>query len=215
MRGNLSHTAYETILERIVCCQYAPGSMINEEQLVEELGCSRTPIRSALVRLQGEKLLKIVPKKGIVIREISLEDIGSLYSLRELMETYALENFGRSMDKSKLMEYARIFKDISLHDRQGFYSYDIQFHYDIVALTNNEFLCSYFQSLQNLMRRLAWLSGSDDSQRAHDADAEHLDIIYPWISDSYDEALRAMHVHIRNGREACYRVFIRRYGEKG
>ena len=30
-----------------------------------------------------------------------------------------------------------------------------------------------------------------------------------------DEALKAMHVHIRNGRESCYRVFIRRYGEQG
>ena len=60
---NLKTQAYITIKQKIATCEYAPGTFLSEELLVEELKISRTPIRDALGRLEQEGLLEIRPKK--------------------------------------------------------------------------------------------------------------------------------------------------------
>ena len=67
MATKLSDTAYDELLSRIISCQYPPGSLLSEEKLVAELGISRTPIRSALIRLQQEHLVQVISKKGILV----------------------------------------------------------------------------------------------------------------------------------------------------
>ena len=59
---NLKTLAYNTIRSKIVTCQYAPGTFLNEEQLTTELSLSRTPVRDALGRLEQEGLLEIRPE---------------------------------------------------------------------------------------------------------------------------------------------------------
>ena len=54
--------AYETILKKIICLEYEPNQHLEESILVEDLGIGRTPIREALVRLQGEKMVESHPK---------------------------------------------------------------------------------------------------------------------------------------------------------
>ena len=77
MEGSLKNQAYYEIRQRILTCEYAPGAILNEAFLCEELSFSRTPVRDALSRLEHEHLLRIVSKKGIVIENITLSDIGN------------------------------------------------------------------------------------------------------------------------------------------
>lgn len=62
---NLKTQAYNTIRQKIVTCEYAPGTFLNEELLTTELGLSRTPVRDALSRLEQEELIEIKPKKAL------------------------------------------------------------------------------------------------------------------------------------------------------
>ena len=55
---NLKTQAYNTIRQKIVTCEYAPGTFLNEELLTTELGLSRTPVRDALSRLEQEGLIE-------------------------------------------------------------------------------------------------------------------------------------------------------------
>jgi len=70
----LAVKAYETLVKKIICLEYQPSQHLEENQLVEDLGIGRTPIREALVRLHGEKMVESHPKKGVIVRPITLQN---------------------------------------------------------------------------------------------------------------------------------------------
>lgn len=72
---NLKQQAYNVIKEKIINCEFAPGAVYNEEYLCEEVNTSRTPVRDALGRLEQEGLIKIMPKRGIVVSPLTLKDV--------------------------------------------------------------------------------------------------------------------------------------------
>jgi len=205
---SLSDSVYEAILERIVFCHYPPGSLINEEQLVHELNASRTPIRSALIRLQEEKLVRIIPKKGIQIRDITPNGVRNLYNLRDLIETYAIENFGHRFPKDRLMDYLAFFsKDDPQMQLQIFYI-DVDFHTEIVKQTGNDILRSYYQNLQHHLTRLSYYSGKNIHGRLPDSNQEHRKIIMALLRDDIEAASQALTAHLKRSREIAYQSIL-------
>ena len=93
-RKNLKLQAYSILKKKIISCEYQPGSMLNEAQLAEELGFSRTPIREAISILEMEGFLCIVPKKGILVTDILLSDIVQIFQARMEIEPIALKLAG-------------------------------------------------------------------------------------------------------------------------
>ena len=203
---NLSNTAYDELLRRIITCKYAPGSLLSEESLVEELGCSRTPIRSALVRLEAEHLVQTISKRGILIKPITLSEIRDVYNLRELLETYAIEKFGGQFEKERLMEYFFLFK--APIPEEDFFYHDTRFHQEIIDLTQNSFIAQQFVSLQNIMQRMALVSGSTNRKRLEESHQEHMRIVTALLQDNYLEAAEAMRVHLNNGRISVYQAVM-------
>ena len=74
--------AYTTLRERIALLKYQPGESLNEAELAEELGFSRSPIRKALVILQEENLVNKVPRKGTYVSSVTLRELKEVFSLR-------------------------------------------------------------------------------------------------------------------------------------
>ena len=99
---SLRDKAYEQLKERIVDCTYAPDSVINEEWLQSEFGMSRTPIREALIMLEREGLVKIMPKKGVRIVRMTLEDVHDVFEIRKLIEPYILRQYGHKVSRQRL-----------------------------------------------------------------------------------------------------------------
>ena len=62
-KTNLKTLAYNSIKQKIITCEYAPGTYLSEELITDQLKISRTPVRDALSRLEQEGLLEIRPKK--------------------------------------------------------------------------------------------------------------------------------------------------------
>ncbi len=87
--GNAGARAQARLRELIVGGELRPGERVTELALVERLGLSRTPIRSALVRLQDEGLLQALPGGGFVVREFSEGDIHDAIELRGTLEGLA------------------------------------------------------------------------------------------------------------------------------
>ena len=99
---NLKTQAYNTIRQKIVTCEYAPGTFLNEELLTTELGLSRTPVRDALSRLEQEGLIEIKPKKGIIVMPLSINTINMIFEVRQLYEPYILLNYGNALSEDNL-----------------------------------------------------------------------------------------------------------------
>jgi DNA-binding GntR family transcriptional regulator len=86
---NASVAATEVIRQAILDGRLPPGRRLKEEELAQELGISRTPVREALLMLQAETLVDNAPNRGATVRSYSVEDLTDLYQLRALLEGYA------------------------------------------------------------------------------------------------------------------------------
>ena len=79
--------AYELIKEKIVTIQMRPGAMIQEAELITELGLGRTPIREALKRLEAEKLVVVSPHRGTFVADITISDLAQIQEIRLVLDT--------------------------------------------------------------------------------------------------------------------------------
>lgn len=209
MATKLSDTAYDELLFRIISCQYPPGSLLSEEKLVAELGISRTPIRSALIRLQQGHLVQIISKKGILVSEITPEGIRDLFNLRDLIEPYAIREFGGNFKKDKLIYYLNLFsKKYSKDDYQIVYDSDVQFHTDIVQLTGNTFLCSFYNSMQKLLSRITLICGISVTDRVVASNQEHVEIVLSLLKDDKEFAVAMLETHLKEARESAYQAIL-------
>jgi DNA-binding GntR family transcriptional regulator len=83
----LAEAAYRAIEEMIVTRRLPPGSMVSENQLSEQLGCGRTPIREALQRLKFEGFVEIHPRRGALVAPIDVVKQLELLEVRRPLES--------------------------------------------------------------------------------------------------------------------------------
>jgi DNA-binding transcriptional regulator YhcF (GntR family) len=87
--ASLSEKAYHLIRDRIVSLRLPPGSMIDERELVADLGLGRTPVREALRRLAGENLVDVFPRRGMFVAGVDVGDLASISEARAELEGFA------------------------------------------------------------------------------------------------------------------------------
>ncbi len=86
---SLSDRAHEVIKEAILSLKIGPGEVVAIGRLADWLGVSRTPVRDALLRLEKEGLVIVLPQKGACVADISRKDVQDIYELLILLEGYA------------------------------------------------------------------------------------------------------------------------------
>ncbi len=98
---------YKKIKEDIIGNVLISGDALMEQKLCDNLSVSRTPVRSALLRLEKEGFVKSVPNRGVFVSEINIKDILDIYELREVMDPLALRLSLRRINNRVLedMEY--------------------------------------------------------------------------------------------------------------
>ena len=90
-RRSLVDEAYDTIKAQILNNEMPPGGQYLERDIAGDLGMSRTPMREALVRLQDDGLIDILPRRGFRVRPISPDDMREIYQLLYCLEATAAE----------------------------------------------------------------------------------------------------------------------------
>ena len=80
--------AYQKIKHKIIMLEMRPTSDVSEEELIQELGISRTPIREAIQRLAKDRFVIIYPRKGTIVADISMDLINCISEVRLLNESY-------------------------------------------------------------------------------------------------------------------------------
>jgi len=86
--SSLLDTAYEKIKQHITACEFRPGDYLNEAELSERLGIGRTPVHQAIDRLMMEGLVQVMPRKGIIVTPVSLNDVAQTIEVRLLNECH-------------------------------------------------------------------------------------------------------------------------------
>src|SRR5947209_1630292 len=88
-RELLADRAYDELRDQIVTLRIAPGAPIDEDQVGEELGMGRTPVREAIKRLALENLVSVFPRRGTFASEINITDLAQISDVRVQLEGHA------------------------------------------------------------------------------------------------------------------------------
>lgn len=110
--------AYDYIKPKIVFCELKPGDILDEKKIIEELGFSRTPIREAISELAEEKLVTIMPRRGIVVTQISLKDVEDMLNARALLEPYIFQNAFPNVEKANNQYLYRMMHLLMTHSQR-------------------------------------------------------------------------------------------------
>lgn len=150
----------ELFHEKIEYMEWLPGEVLHEARLCEEFSVSRTPIREALIILQGEKLVNILPQSGTFVAKIDTEYIKQLTYFRHVMEKEILlemidKNISAIKETEKILAMQEI--DLKLHDVKSFMKNDDDFHEQLFRLAGHQELWEIIEKSSRQRNRFRWL----------------------------------------------------------
>lgn len=195
----LSLSVYKKILDKLISCEYAPGSQINELQLAEEYNVSRTPVREAVNRLESQGYLKVLPKKGIYVNDITIQDVLQVFKVRIEMEPVALRMSAPYLDIEKLIDLKQKYLDSreSNMDYLTHYYIDMEMHHYFVDLCGNRYIIEMMNRVLNDNLRIT-IASKQDHTLVHDANQEHIDILDCLIrQEPIEKAMGLLEKHLR------------------
>lgn len=153
----LTERAYVALEELIVRLELAPGSVVSETMLSERLSIGRTPIREALQRLARERLVQILPRRGVIVSTIDVRAQLRLLELRREVERLVSRCAARRATPAERVRFgdlAREFEAAANHgDDLHFMRVDREFNGLTLTAARNEFAADAMGTMQSLARR--------------------------------------------------------------
>ncbi|MGQ9517988.1 MAG: GntR family transcriptional regulator [Anaerolineae bacterium] len=157
MAQTATERAYRTIREKIIRLEYAPGELLVESGLAEELGTGRTPVREALKMLACENLVVIIPQRGIYVADISLTDLQEIAELRLAVEGLAAQLAAQRITPQQLERLRSLTHQLAHtapDDVERLMEIDRQFHLAVAEAAGNKHLADVIISLYDKSLRL-------------------------------------------------------------
>ena len=157
----LSEQAYANLEELIVTLKLAPGRIVSEGELSVLTGIGRTPIREALQRLAREKLVSILPRRGIVVTEINVGSQLKLLEVRRELERLIARSAARRAtpaERERFRELAKLFEKSAREDNDvTFMRTDREFNTLCSAASHNDFAAGAMSLMHSLSRRFWYI----------------------------------------------------------
>ncbi len=208
--GNVSlrQQAYKQIKQKIVSLELAPGSVIDEATLQAKLGLGRTPIREALQRLALEKLVMIVPRRGMFVADIGMMDLQRLAEVRVALESLAAglaakrgtEKHWQRMEAILATLPTNLLQNTEPVDNQAIIAIDQACHEIIYEAVDNEFLQNTLMTMYALSLRL-WYFALDKIGDMQGTVLEHRTIMEALKSGDAEQSAQLLEQHIKHFQE--------------
>ncbi len=207
-----SEAAYLRIRDRIVSLDMAPGSVVNEARLREELEIGRTPIREALQRLALENLVKSIPHRGTFVTDVNITDLARITEVRVVIEAHAARLAAERLvgqDRVAVQELLAVLEAGGAADQRELMRLDQQIHRQIYRAARNSFLESTLERYLNLSLRL-WYLVVDQEVRLREAVAEHVELLRAVLAGEGSRAEESMRRHVTGFEREIRRALVER-----
>ena len=207
----LKHQAYDLIKHNIIHCIYAPNTIITEEMIQSDISASRTPIRDALSRLEQEGMIRILPKRGILVTEMTIRELNMLYEMRFLLEPYCIRTYGMRIPPEKYAEYHEKYTRF-LKEPEDSYSYeemDASFHRMMINSSQNTYIISQYSTLEMQISRSRYMTGKDSVARRQSTIREHLSITTAAMKEDWNDAADAMLYHLKRSKDTYFEYMMK------
>lgn len=211
----LVEVAYKALKKDITERVLVPGQKIIIREVSERYGISETPIKQALNRLIAEGLVENIPRRGMRVRMMHLDEMTELMDIRFMIETYyikqVLDNFTkdnqiREKFRRNLEEHRRIIENVAnVEDFLKQYYLDQEFHQMFVKCSGNKRIIQIYNSL-GTHGYAYYIYGKPDKKGLIEGVKEHEDIYWALVKGDEAEVRRRMEIHIINAKNKVYQM---------
>lgn len=152
-RGGTADRAHASIRDSILRGEFAPGTMLSENELAATLSMSRTPVRTALSRLQDEGWVTIYPQRGALVRELTVQEVREAADVRHALESAGVKR-GAGDRRDRLADQLAANVDeqeraLAADDFAAFAVLALRFHRAFVEMSGNHTMIAIYDRLQD------------------------------------------------------------------
>ncbi|TVY98978.1 GntR family transcriptional regulator [Trebonia kvetii] len=195
---SLVELAADSLRRRILGGDLKPGERLKEEQLTEELGISRPPLREAMRLLEQEGLITKLPRYGAQVVSLTAHDIWELLTLRQSLEVLAL-TLAMPVSEEGLAEPRQLLADMETcakdNSRAGMVDAGFQFHLSLVGLAGHSRISAVYRSLQAQLQLCMAVNTEASHEPLPDNVARHRQLLDAIATGDLALALAALNDH--------------------
>lgn len=196
---SLLDQAYNEIKFRIITCRYRPGDVLSEAEMSLELNIGRTPVHQAIHRLVTDGLVAIMPRKGVMVRPISVDEALELNAVRLVTECYCARLAADRAEESELRRLQNILESseraAEKRDVEQMMLLDREFHDTLAQAARNGILAGVLRNLHERSLRF-WFISLRAPEHHERVLAQHRAIVEALQSRRPEAAEAAMREHI-------------------
>ncbi|AMN51934.1 hypothetical protein ACP90_05295 [Labrenzia sp. CP4] len=201
-RSTRVDNAYERLKTEILNGQLPPGFQAPEPDIATRLGMSRTPVREALIRLEADGLVDLVPRRGAKVLPISLQDICEIYQILSALEALAAGTACRKAGDEALAEIEEVLNDaddaLERQDIEAWAVHDDRFHRLMAKASGNLRLEAEIEGFLDQVYRANTVLLRLNKAPASNA-ADHRKIVQAIRDGDTDSATETARLHRLNG----------------
>jgi DNA-binding GntR family transcriptional regulator len=204
--------AHRLFMEALLARRIRPGHLVSQREISEITGATLPAVREALKWLEAENVVRLIPKRGVAIREVTRKEVQNAYQLRTMIEMEAIGPYTRTFDAEELADLRRQTEELIASDspdgeaaREHFTRramLDSMLHQRIVAALDNALVSDVHRRIDTVMK-LARLSLPPQFHANGPAFHEHLTLIDRIEARDEDGARSALRSHLEG---ACTRA---------
>jgi DNA-binding GntR family transcriptional regulator len=206
-RISLADKAYEAVKRKIITLEFRPGQYLNETAVCKLLRIGRTPVHQAMHRLMLDGLVEIIPRKGVIVRSDSIDEVFDLMEARWVVEPYCAGMAAEQITAEDAEELERTLVVARQHldskATEGFMSMDRLFHARI-AHAGNPILSEMLRTLHERSARIWFLNVWTHEDFAA-TQSEHEAILRAIKNSDKEGAASAMRDHLTSLRRRIIR----------
>lgn len=203
--GLLSDRIRNALTDAISSGELAPGTLLDEQQLADRYGASRTPVREALRQLATSGMVEIRPRRGVIVRHVTADEVMDMFETMAEIEavcvrlaTYRITPLERSrlLRIHEASEAAVEANDVDAHD-----ALNREFHEAIYRAAHNDFLAEQAIAVRTRLNAFRRMQLRQDRRLANSR-AEHDAVMRAIAQGDGEEAARRMRAHMLNAASA-------------
>ncbi len=193
----LSDDAYVAIKRMIVTVELPPDAALDENELQAQLNIGRTPIREAILRLQRDQFVRVVPRRGVFVTSVDVDDLTLLFETRSVIEPYAAR---LAAERGSSEIWDRMEKNLATGSSPStpelLLGVDRHCHELMWEAGQNRFLMDTLDMLYAQSERV-WYLFVRDVIDIHDILGEHEQLLELFRKGDGEKAARLMEEHVR------------------
>lgn len=205
---------YEELKSAIMNNAFEPNAVLNEREIAEKMGISRTPIRDALKLLESEGWVTTIPWKGTYVSELKKEDVREVIQLRKALEIMAIELIEK-VSNEDLNNLQIILDQMNYYSKIGdssqFMNEDRRFHLYIANLCGNSRLLQIVSNQSDLIYRIGIRAISLEGRSFHSTE-EHQKVFDALSCGDIETAKECLRVHLENTEKTIFAVLDKQNG---